>query len=440
MNIREYISKNRKTAGRTIILTVLLAVALFVWGGPSKNTDDVATETETEEADFPVPINQLLDNQLSNIEETKKLDSQIEKFLTKWEIKGASFAVMKDEKLIYAKGYGWADLENLEATDVKHIMRVASVSKLITAAGIMKLCENGSLSLSDKVFGESGILNDSIFSKISDRRMKNITVEHLLRHQGGFTLRRGDPLFSIASIMKWEKWDTPPDMDRMIQYVLSQKLGYAPGNGTRYSNVGYLILSKVIEKVSGMPYETFIQKNILHPAGCYDFHIAGNTPEERYENEVKYYEPSNEPLVESYDGSGRMVRRCYGGNDIEGLAGAGAWVASPTELLKFIAAIDGRPNVPDILSAESINKMTESSASELPIGWSKTNSSYWSRTGSLSGTSAMIKYQADGYAWVFITNTSSWKGAKFPNYIDLMVRNAKNKVEEWPERDLFNIG
>ena len=378
-------------------------------------------------------------NEISDIESTRKLDRAIKSFLSKWEIKGASFAVMKDEKLIYAKGYGFADEEAGDSMDVKHIMRIASVSKLITATGIMKLVEQGKIALDSKVFGPEGILNEEIFSNIKDRRAKDITVDHLLRHRGGFTLRRGDPMFSVATLMKWEKWTTPPDTDRMIQYVLSKNLGYTPGNSSSYSNVGYLILSRVIEKVSGTSYESFIQEEILHPCGCYDFHLANNYYEQKYHNEVRYYEPSNEPLVEHYDGSGRMVHRCYGGNNIEGLMGAGGWVASPTELLKFVASIDGRDNVPDILSKESIAIMTESGKSLMPAGWAKTNSRYWLRTGSLSGSSAIVKYQSNGYAWAFITNTSSWKGSRFPNYINSMINKAKDRVEEWPERDLFEI-
>ena len=424
------------SAFTAVFISLMILASSSELSGDSDNSDS----QDIYEEELPTPINKLLSNQISNLEETEKLDRQIEKFLKRWEIKGASFAVMKDEKLIYAKGYGWADEEKGERMEVSHILRIASVSKLITAAGIMKLCEDSKLSLDDKVFGPSGILNDSCFQNIRDKRMLKITVEQLLRHKAGFTLHRGDPLFSVATLMKWEKWDVPPDTDRMIEYVLSERLGYNPGSGTRYSNVGYLILSKIIEKTSGMGYEEYIQKNILHPAGCYDFHIAKNYYQEKYGNEVRYYEPSNEPLVEHFDGSGRMVRRCYGGNNIEALLGAGAWVASPTELLKFVAAIDGRPGVQDILSAESISIMTKSGASMLPIGWSKTNRSYWSRTGSLSGSSAIIKYQEDGLAWVFITNTSSWKGSKFPNYIDYMVRNASSKIKEWPDKDLFNVG
>jgi len=132
--------------------------------------------------------------------------------------------------------------------------------------------------------------------------------------------------------------------------------------------------------------------------------------------------------------------RWYGGNNIEALQGAGGWTASPSELLKLVAALDGRDNIKDILSKECIEIMTSSSSSTLPIGWAKcTPNGDWSRTGTLSGTSAMVKYNRDGYSWVFVTNTSSWKGSRFPGYIDAFFRGAIQKVTEWPQRDLFEF-
>ena len=61
----------------------------------------------------------------------------------------------------------------------------------------------------------------------------------------------------------------------------------------------------------------------------------------------------------------------------------------------------------------------------------------WSRTGTLAGSSAMLKRQSNGYTWVFVTNTSSWSGSRFPRKIDAMIRTALDKVKDWPERDLF---
>lgn len=68
-----------------------------------------------------------------------------------------------------------------------------------------------------------------------------------------------------------------------------------------------------------------------------------------------------------------------------------------------------------------------------------TESDDWSRTGSLSGSSALLKRQHDGYSWVFITNTSSWSGSRFTRKISAMMKQAMSKVRQWPDRDLFSV-
>lgn len=387
-----------------------------------------------------LPAHKVFNNSFSELPETEKLDRIIERFMKKWEIRGASFALMKDDKLLYAKGYGFADKEQQIPADTRHIFRIASVSKLITAIGIMKLTEEGKLHLDDPAFGPQGILNDSIYSSIRDPRMKQITVEHLLRHQAGFTTVYGDPMFCSLDIARKMNVPPPADLNTVIRFVLSRRLRYVPGTSTAYSNVGYGILSKIIEKVSGTSYEEYIQSHLLLPAGCFDMHIGRNLYEDRFVNEVKYYESASDVMIPACDGSGRLVPKYYGGNNIEALAGAGAWVASPIELLRLLAAVDGDPGIPDILKPETIAKMTEFSIEQLPIGWMHVSyTGDCSRTGTLSGTSALMKKQHDGYAWVFITNTSSWKGSKFPPHIGQAIAKALSTVKEWPSRDLFEL-
>lgn len=386
------------------------------------------------------PLGKVINNTDSDLPEASKLDKTIEKFMKTWNIRGASFALMKGNQLIYSKGYGYADKENGIETDVHHIFRIASVSKLITAAGIMKLEEEGKLKLEDKVFGTEGILNDSLFLKIKDARTKKITVEHLLRHQGGFSTVYGDPMFCPLDIARKMHVSAPADLNTMIRFVLSRRLGYSPGSSTMYSNIGYGILTRVIEKVSGESYESYIYQHILRPAGCFDMRLGHNLYEEKFPNEVKYYESGSPELIPACDGSKQKVPKYYGGNNVEELYGAGGWLASSTELLRFLAAIDGNPGIPDILKPETIERMTSFTADALPIGWMHvTPQGDWWRTGTLSGSSALMKKQHDGYAWVFLTNTSSWKGSKFPNYINTAITRALNTVVEWPDKNLFEL-
>ena len=389
-----------------------------------------------------VNLNKVLTNAMSDTADLQGMERRIRNYMQEWGLKGVSLAVMRGDSLYSAKGFGWADEGEGVEMAPGHIMRVASVSKLITATGIMVLREQGKISLDQKVFGPEGILQDSTYlQSISDNNYYRITVEDLLRHKAGFMTGGGDPMFSTRSIMVNNKLKEVPDQVTLLRLVLRRKLGYTPGTSQSYSNLGYLLLSMIIEQVSGQSYEDFIQENVLRPAGCRDMHIAHNYYKEKYKNEVRNYVPSNEPLYPEYNNSGRKVERCYGGNDIRALSGAGAWVASVPELALFVASIDGKPEIPDILTQESIDAMTEYFDKEtFSFGWNDTNpETGWTRSGSFSGTSAMIKYFPDGECWIFVTNTSTWKGSSFSRITATLFSELRRGwSDKFPKQDLFH--
>lgn len=384
-------------------------------------------------------LNDTLKNNMSEIEELAGLDKKVKSFMRQWQIKGASLSIMRNDSLLYSKGYGWADEQKGIEMEPRHILRMASVSKLITAVGIMVLQERDSLSIKDTVFGPSGILNDSLFNGlIKDKNYYKITIEHLLRHQGGFPR---DPLFSSRDVMTQLRLDHAPEKEDFYKVVLNRPVRFEPGTWQRYSNFGYLLLSDIIEKVSGKPYEQFIKEDVLLPAGCFDMHIAGNYYEHKRENEVRYYTHEGDgKYIEEYNKSGRIVERCYGGNNIPLLSGAGGWCGSTAELARFVAAIDGKPEVEDIISPESIAQMVEYfDRDTYSLGWNDTTPEKgWSRTGTLAGTSALIKYFPDGECWILITNTSTWKGPGLPRYTDEMFKACRDLYgDKLPKRDLF---
>lgn len=430
-------SRKRLIILSPVILTILLAAIMLPLSSSSR-------DRERHEPARPkiISLNDSLTNEMSSIPGLEGMDNTIEKFLKRWEIKGASLAVMRNDSLLYAKGYGYADEEKGEMMEPGNILRMASVSKLITATGIMLLQEQGKLSLRDTVFGPRGILDDSLFTAaIREKAKFGITVEQLLRHKAGFTCSRGDPMFSTRDIIRQFRLDDAPDHRTLVKCVLSRPLGYRPGTWQSYSNFGYLLLSMIIEKVSGTDYETFIKENVLHPAGCYDMHLAENYYEDKYPNEVRYYMHSGSEPVEEYNLSGRMVERCYGANDIHALSGAGAWCGSPAELCRFVASIDGKPEIKDIISPESVAAMTEYfDPATYSLGWNDTKpTGEWTRTGTLGGTSALVKYFPDGECWIIITNTSTWKGPGFSRYTEGLFRKCRELYgDELPARNLFS--
>ena len=398
-----------------------------------------AEETAPVEAESPAPVsvdlNRTLTNQMSSLD---SLDLDIEAFLSRWGIRGMSLSVMRNDSLLYSRGYGIAD-EGRPMTPGT-ILRVASVSKLITAAGIMKLCDQGLLDIHDPVFGPEGILK-TYNDLIRDRRYYSITVEDLLRHEAGFTSKRsGDPLFSTRKLMREFKLEDPPDREDLMHILLPRPLAYFPGTANEYSNLGFLLLSYIIEEVTGTDYESWMQDNVLVPAGCTGMHIAHNYYEEKYPDETRYHMQRYDRPVPEYNNSGRDVERCYGGNDIRALSGAGAWVTSTPELARFVASIDRCGIVPEVISADAVDEMTRwYDRFTYSLGWNDTSPwSGWQRTGTFSGTNALIKYYPDGECWILITNTNVFLGSKFSRYTSQLCNRCKARHSgNLPLRNLF---
>lgn len=386
-------------------------------------------------------LNDTLTNALSAQPELHAMDSIMQRYLKRWEIHGAQLAISRHDSLLYARGFGYADKDRQIPMEPSYIMRMASVSKLVTATGIMKLRDMGKIRLSDKVFGPKGILNDTFYvNSIRDKRYFDITVEQLLRHKAGFTNYAGDAIFSTRYIMQQNHLTTPPDHRTLLRIVLRRHLGYTPGTAQRYCNIGYTLLSLIIEKRTGMSYENFMQRYVLNPAGCYDFHIAGNYLKDRRKNETVYYMHSSSVPVPEFNNSGRMVVRCYGENDITTALGAGAWVASAAELCLLVASIDGDRTVPDVISPQAVKLMTQEMPDhQFSLGWNFTpRNRPWIRTGSLVGTSALVLRYPDGECWVFITNTSTWKGHKFSqDTMALFEKLRKRFGSKMPKRNMF---
>jgi CubicO group peptidase (beta-lactamase class C family) len=398
-----------------------------------------AVEKKNASTDKLVPGNVRLTNDNSSGREFAAAARTMTSFMRKWSIAGASVAVSKDGRLIYACGLGYSDTASKEAVQPYHKFRIASISKLLTAVAILKLQEEGKLSLNNRVFGPDAILNDPYFISPRDKRVYSITIAHLLSHEGGWTQRWGDQMFMPLLIAEKMGVKPPADTRTIVRYALDKRLHFTPGTGKAYSNLGYSILGLVIEKVSGMPYEDYCKKEILEPLGIYDMTLAHNLPSDKAPFEVTYYEPSDVVPKPSIYGTGELVSPTYGGNDIEALGGAGAWLATAPDLLRLMLAVDGLPSKPDILSEESVRFMTDNENGFAPVGWKTTvyNGTWW-RTGSFPGSAGMIKRQSDGYGWVVLLNSSAWNGPEIYSYINNMMYRVISQIRHLPEEDLFD--
>lgn len=438
---KQYRTKVRLSCLGCLTFIVVIISCICRCTCSSCSSDKSREKDSIYEANHRMHLNDTLTNAMSSQPELHAMDSIMQRYLKRWEIHGAQLAISRHDSLLYARGFGYADKDRKIPMEPSYIMRMASVSKLVTATGIMKLRDMGKIRLSDKVFGPKGILNDTFYvNSIRDKRYFDITVEQLLRHKAGFTNYAGDAIFSTRYIMQQNHLTTPPDHRTLLRIVLRRHLGYTPGTAQRYCNIGYTLLSLIIEKRTGMSYENFMQRYVLNPAGCYDFHIAGNYLKDRRKNETVYYMHSSSVPVPEFNNSGRMVVRCYGENDITTALGAGAWVASAAELCRLVASIDGDRTVPDVISPQAVKLMTQEMPDhQFSLGWNFTpRNRPWIRTGSLVGTSALVLRYPDGECWVFITNTSTWKGHKFSqDTMALFEKLRKRFGSKMPKRNMF---
>jgi CubicO group peptidase (beta-lactamase class C family) len=436
---------------RFLLFVRVFLIIVFFLGGiiiPFKNEawKDVAAR---EESVGTGPVNELNDlsisHQLRNADSyfpgSEEFDDAVMALLKRYGVKGASLAIAREGRLIYARGYGWADVSRDESMEPYHLLRIASVSKLITATAIMKLVDEGKLSLDSKVFGIDGILNDSIYRAYRDKRYERITVQQLLNHTSGWSRKNGDPVFQSIQVAADMHVPLPVDIPTTIRYALKRPLSYPPGSRYSYSNLAYLVLGQIIEKLTGKCYEGYVQDEILHPLGIYDMHIGRSFRSERFWNESSYYESTHAPLCKAYDGSDISVPRAYGANNMTLLGAAGGWVASPAELLKLVLAVDGYDNTPDIISSLSFMKMsTLDPKTHSLFGWVGTDmhGNLW-RTGTLAGTSALVMRRNNNIDWVLLLNSSPNRSTGIHHAMANTILQALGSVEAWPAHDLFAL-
>ena len=198
---------------------------------------------------------------------------------------GLSIVYAIDGNIVYSEGFGYADLENQQKMTSKHMMRIASISKEITDAAISLLVANNKLGYNDRLFGKGGLLEGD-FKNTSDieihRYLQMVCIEHCQKHTCGQPWHNliDDPAFRLNKLTQHE----------LLQWCIDNRpLKKRPGGQDYYSNIGYMFLGRVIEKVSGITYIELLKKFIMDPIGVKDFKLAGDYRKDRSPNEVVYY-------------------------------------------------------------------------------------------------------------------------------------------------------
>lgn len=330
-----------------------------------------------------------------------EINEEIKALMEKYELPGVTVAIVRNEKLIYINCYGVQDPETRAPVQNNNLFRIASISKPITVVAILRLIQEGKLSMNSEVFGAEGILGEDFGKLPENSGWYKITIRHLIEHKSGIHNIPNDPMFSYTGFTNKE----------IISTIIKERtLTSEPGNEYHYSNVGYNILGRVIEKITGIPYEEYVKTYILAPCGIKRMQIACNTKEERISDEVVYSQPDEPGWVYGMD-----VRR---------MDSHGGWLASATDLARFIVHIDRNCVVQDIIQPQWLGKTY--------MGFTQ-----WAITGSLPGTATMLCRMNDEFSFVILANRRSHE-KDFWTDISSAMQKAISVRKDWPDIDLFD--
>ncbi|MBR6465792.1 MAG: serine hydrolase [Bacteroidales bacterium] len=344
-----------------------------------------------------------------------EMDAQVYSIMSKYNIPGISVATTKKEKLAYAAGYGYANMESSPKQRVTPDMlfRLASVSKFQCALCIMSLYEDGLLSPDDYVFAPAGANGEgskegilqSMYPGAHAAGVDKIKVRHLLTHTSGWNYSTTanssgtvDPIFTGDSRFYGKT------LKQRVEYMVNTPTSYTPGANYSYYNLGYCVLGQIVEKITGGTYEAYL-KEVEAKAGVTDVWIAKNSKSQRRDNEVCYYAQQS---TDAYQ------------NDMAVVAACGAVINSAVNLMQLVCAIDYGTVVPDILQKETLDMVyTDYTSADPPktkggygFGWrighnTLTNwASY--HGGNINGTATIIVRGKNGVHGVLLCNSRSY--------------------------------
>jgi len=368
----------------------------------------------------------------------ERFDAVITRLMREFEIPGAGFALVRNGRLVMARGYGWADVEAGRPAEPTTLFLLASVSKSITAVTILKLVEDGRLRLDDKVFA---ILSDipPPPGGVADPRTAEITVRQLLYHSGGWNRRTsGDPATfgpRVARRLHVRQPITPRDL---VRYMLGQPLDFTPGTDAVYSNFGYMLLGMIVERVAGAPYAEVVQSTTLVPMGITGMIDGAGRGERAYfPGEARRYGPD-----------GRIAP---GGLPPTHFA-SGAWIGSSVDLVRFLTAVDGTRTAP-FLSAALTHRMLSPSPGGVGIhpngawfglGWDdvqrRAHGVLFEKDGGLTGSMTWIEHDPSGVDWALFFNRTVSREMDQQAHREFVsgMRDAIATTTAWPDVDLFS--
>ncbi len=282
------------------------------------------------------------------------IDATVGNYMNEYGLPGGAVALTYKGSLVFAKSYGYMDVANALFAEPDTRFRTASVSKAITAMGVLKLVHDGRVSLSDTPFpfGNVGTIiggtpGNLFVPGTFNSELASITVDDLLHHAGGWDRNVAPDLTGYDVLQGLAAFRTartgtpsgPPGCTGLLAYVESQPLQFTPGSETHYSNVGFCALSEVIRERGGSSYVGYLTANVLAPLGMHDTTLGATPETEVLDREATYYDLTDPPAASLFPPYATVPAPYSTIGALESLSGAGGLVSTAVDLARFAGAI-----------------------------------------------------------------------------------------------------
>ncbi len=365
-------------------------------------------------------------------------DRLMARFLVENRVPGAALAVARRGRVVYSRAFGYADRDACEVARPQSLFRIASLSKPVTAVAILQLVEQGKLALDDTVLDRMKLKPLLAAGATVDDRWKRITVRQCLQHTGGWDRAKSyDPIVKAWEIAK--AFDIPPPVgpDHVVRYMMGRPLDFDPGARYAYSNLGYLILGRILEASTGQSYESYVRERVFAPIGATTAKLGRALREHRAKDEVRYYDSRNGTGKCLYPPRlGETVPTVYGAMNLEAYEAHGGWIASAETMAKFADAFHD-PKKSPLLNETSIAAMAARPAGNTAeayyaLGWlvrpAGAGRNHW-HTGYIPGSEAILVRRHDGLSWCALFNANDTPDRKsLSGRIDPMIHHAADAV------------
>jgi CubicO group peptidase (beta-lactamase class C family) len=220
-------------------------------------------------------------------ERLARIPLQIKSFVNRGTIPGAVTLIARRGEVVSLEAAGFQDLKSKKPMRADTIFDIRSVTKPVTAIGIMILMEEGRLALNDPV--EKYLPEFDAATRKTEQRSTPITIRHLLTHTSGLPFNRPTEIEEIT--IKRDR-----TLFEVVAFLAKQEPEWEPGTQFRYNSGGFAILGRIIEVVSGKPYEQFMKERVFAPLGMKDSFFF--IPAEKQSRVASIYRLQNGKLSE----------------------------------------------------------------------------------------------------------------------------------------------